>query len=95
MVVGTGVNTKLLPKSCKEGWLRVYAIKEQGRVLEFMHKVSTDGVGRIMADKYRPRRMMYPSVWLGSRDRCWLVLVSHYDCMRWERRHCCVNAKTV
>jgi splicing factor 3B subunit 3 len=39
-VVGTGVNTKLLPKSCKEGWLRVYAMKEGGRVLEFMHKVS-------------------------------------------------------
>ena len=46
MVVGTGVNTKLLPKSCKEGWLRVYAIKEQGRVLEFMHKVSTDDFER-------------------------------------------------
>jgi splicing factor 3B subunit 3 len=40
LVVGTGVNTTLLPKSCKEGWLRVYAMKEEGRVLEFMHKVS-------------------------------------------------------
>jgi splicing factor 3B subunit 3 len=40
LVVGTGVNTKLVPKSCKEGWLRVYAMKDEGRVLEFMHKVS-------------------------------------------------------
>lgn len=40
LVVGTGVKTTLQPKGCKEGYLRVYAIKEQGRVLEFLHKVS-------------------------------------------------------
>ena len=39
LVVGTAVGATLIPRACKEGWLRVYAIKEQGRVLEFMHKV--------------------------------------------------------
>ena len=39
LVVGTGVGVTLTPRSCREGWLRVYAIKEQGKVLEIMHKV--------------------------------------------------------
>ena len=39
LVVGTAVGTTLTPRACREGWLRVYAIKDQGRVLEFMHKV--------------------------------------------------------
>ena len=41
LVVGTATQATLNPKSCREGWLRVYAIKEQGRVLEFLHKVSS------------------------------------------------------
>lgn len=40
LVVGTAVNTHLVPKSTKEGWLRVYSFKEHGRGLEFVHKVS-------------------------------------------------------
>jgi splicing factor 3B subunit 3 len=40
LVVGTAVGTTLMPRACKEGWLRVYAIRDAGRVLEFMHKVS-------------------------------------------------------
>lgn len=39
LVVGTGVNTTLVPRACKEGWLRVYSFKDNGRSLEFMHKV--------------------------------------------------------
>lgn len=48
LVVGTAVQTTLIPRACKEGWLRVYAIRDQGRVLEFMHKVSPahDYLGR-------------------------------------------------
>nr|XP_019006069.1 pre-mRNA-splicing factor RSE1 [Kwoniella mangroviensis CBS 8507]OCF69530.1 pre-mRNA-splicing factor RSE1 [Kwoniella mangroviensis CBS 8507] len=49
LVVGTGVKTTLAPKGCQEGWLRVYAIKEQGRVLEFMHKTKTDDVPLCLA----------------------------------------------
>lgn len=43
LVVGTAVEATLMPRGCKEGWLRVYAIKDQGRALEFMHKVSRAG----------------------------------------------------
>jgi splicing factor 3B subunit 3 len=41
LVVGTAVSTTLVPRACKEGWLRVYAIRDGGRSLEFMHKVSS------------------------------------------------------
>ncbi|WOO84633.1 Pre-mRNA-splicing factor RSE1 [Vanrija pseudolonga] len=44
LVVGTAVGTTLVPKSCKEGWLRVYAIKNEGRTLEFLHKTKTDDI---------------------------------------------------
>lgn len=44
LVVGTGVKTTLMPKGCKEGWLRVYAIRDEGKRLEFMHKTKTDDV---------------------------------------------------
>lgn len=40
LVVGTAVNATLVPRACKEGWLRVYAMRDNGRVLELMHKVS-------------------------------------------------------
>lgn len=40
LVVSTAVQTTLIPRACKEGWLRVYAIRDGGRTLEFMHKVS-------------------------------------------------------
>ncbi|WVR03143.1 pre-mRNA-splicing factor RSE1 [Kwoniella sp. DSM 27419] len=49
LVVGTGVQTVLQPRGCKEGWLRVYAIREEGRVLEFMHKTKTDDVPLCLA----------------------------------------------
>nr|XP_018266210.1 pre-mRNA-splicing factor RSE1 [Kwoniella dejecticola CBS 10117]OBR88368.1 pre-mRNA-splicing factor RSE1 [Kwoniella dejecticola CBS 10117] len=49
LVAGTGVKTTLAPRGCKEGYLRVYAIKEQGRVLEFMHKTKTDDVPLCLA----------------------------------------------
>lgn len=49
LVVGTGVKTTLQPKGCKEGYLRVYAIKEQGRVLEFLHKTKTDDIPLCLA----------------------------------------------
>ncbi|EIW73243.1 hypothetical protein TREMEDRAFT_37240 [Tremella mesenterica DSM 1558] len=44
LVVGTAVKTTLTPRGCKEGWLRVYAIKENGRTLEFMHKTKLDEI---------------------------------------------------
>lgn len=40
LVVGTAVGTQLVPRSCKEGWLRVYTIKDNGRTLELLHKVN-------------------------------------------------------
>lgn len=49
LVVGTGVKTTLQPKGCKEGYLRVYAIKEQGRILEFLHKTKTDDIPLCLA----------------------------------------------
>jgi splicing factor 3B subunit 3 len=47
LVVGTAVDATLMPRGCKEGWLRVYAIRDQGRVLEFMHKVRCPGFLRL------------------------------------------------
>jgi hypothetical protein len=85
-VVGTGVNTKLLPKSCKEGWLRVYAMKEGGRVLEFMHKVSPPPERQELMN--RPRLMMSRFAWLGSRVTCLLVSANLYDFTRWVKRRC-------
>ena len=49
LVVGTATQAQLLPKSAKEGWLRVYAIKEHGRVLEFLHKTKTDDIPTAVA----------------------------------------------
>lgn len=44
LVVGTATGTTLAPRSCKAGWLRVYAIHEHGRRLEFLHKVCLPGI---------------------------------------------------
>ncbi|RSH89543.1 pre-mRNA-splicing factor rse1 [Saitozyma podzolica] len=49
LVVGTAVEATLMPRGCKEGWLRVYAIKDQGRALEFMHKTKTDDIPMCIA----------------------------------------------
>ncbi len=75
LVVGTGVGVQLAPRSCREGWLRVYAIKEQGRLLEFMHKVSCPSQYLDLAhtDGNRPRRTMFRHVSPDSRDLCSLV----------------------
>lgn len=42
LVVGTAVETTFSPRSVKEGYLRVFAIKDEGRTLEFLHKVGDD-----------------------------------------------------
>ena len=39
LVVGTAQDTTLAPKSCTSGFLRTYAIHDEGRRLEFLHKV--------------------------------------------------------
>lgn len=44
LVVGTAKDTVLAPRSCTAGFLRVYAIKDQGRSLELLHKTPTDEV---------------------------------------------------
>ncbi|ORY22136.1 putative U2 snRNA binding protein [Naematelia encephala] len=49
LVVGTAVQTTLVPRACKEGWLRVYAMKDNGRTLEFMHKTKTDDIPTCVA----------------------------------------------
>lgn len=78
LVVGTAVSTTLVPRACKEGWLRVYAIRDGGRSLEFMHKVSpsTRRIDRVQPDEYRPKRTIYRCVLLDSRAIYWLELGS-------------------
>lgn len=80
LVVGTGVKATLQPKGCKEGYLRVYAIKEQGRVLEFLHKVSGVRLHNIIgADPLpfsRPRPMTYRFAWLDFKASYWQVSAS-------------------
>jgi splicing factor 3B subunit 3 len=39
LVVGTGQDTTLAPRSCKTGYLNTYKILEDGRSLELLHKV--------------------------------------------------------
>jgi splicing factor 3B subunit 3 len=39
LVVGTAKDTVLAPRSASAGYLRVYSIKDEGRSLEFLHKV--------------------------------------------------------
>lgn len=65
LVIGTAVNTSLQPRTCKEGWLRVYAIRDQGRVLEFMHKVSPSR-SELMVDqngRYSDVRCWIPGIY--------------------------------
>lgn len=40
LVVGTAADTKLSPRTCSTGFLRVYKFLEDGRQLELVHKVS-------------------------------------------------------
>lgn len=49
LVVGTAMKTSLLGRTAKEGWLRVYEIKDGGRTLEFMHKTRTDDIPMALA----------------------------------------------
>jgi splicing factor 3B subunit 3 len=49
LVVGTASKATLIPRACKEGWLRVYAIKDGGRTLEFMNKTRTDDIPMCLA----------------------------------------------
>jgi len=49
LVVGTAYKTTMIPRGCKEGWLRVYDIKDGGRTLEFLHKTRTDDIPMCLA----------------------------------------------
>jgi splicing factor 3B subunit 3 len=43
LVVGTGMNTTLAPRSSQGGWLRLYEFADQGKTLKFLHKVGHRG----------------------------------------------------
>ncbi|PVV05044.1 hypothetical protein BB560_000437 [Smittium megazygosporum] len=44
VVVGTGVEVTLRPRSCKDAYLRVYAWDEKGETLSLLHKTPVDQV---------------------------------------------------
>ncbi|KAF7782979.1 hypothetical protein Agabi119p4_2355 [Agaricus bisporus var. burnettii] len=44
LVVGTAADTKLSPRTCSTGFLRVYKFLEDGRQLELVHKTEIDDV---------------------------------------------------
>ncbi|KAI0789091.1 mono-functional DNA-alkylating methyl methanesulfonate N-term-domain-containing protein [Abortiporus biennis] len=44
LVVGTGQDTFLSPRSCTSGFLRTYRFIEDGRDLELLHKTETDDI---------------------------------------------------
>ncbi|KZV60134.1 hypothetical protein PENSPDRAFT_760172 [Peniophora sp. CONT] len=44
LVVGTARGTRLQPRSCESGFLRVYRFTEGGRGIELVHKTETDDV---------------------------------------------------
>ncbi len=70
----------------------MYAIKEQGRVLELMHKVGDDPLVELTV--FRPKRMTFRCAWLGSRVICLLELARLCGCTRWGRRRCYGSART-
>lgn len=39
LVVGTAADTFVAPRSCRHGYLRIYRLAQEGRELEFLHKV--------------------------------------------------------
>lgn len=47
LVVGTAVDVTLSPRTTSGGFLRVYKISQDGRSLEYMHKVSSCGSLRL------------------------------------------------
>lgn len=44
LVVGSGQDTTLAPRTCTTGYLTTYKILEDGRSLELLHKTETDDV---------------------------------------------------
>ena len=44
LVVGTGQDTLLSPRSCTSGFLRTYSFTKEGTGLELLHKTETDDV---------------------------------------------------
>lgn len=39
LVVGTGQDTSLAPRACKQAWLNTYRVTDEGKSLELLHKV--------------------------------------------------------
>ena len=39
LVVGTGQDTSLAPRTCKQAWLNTYRVTDEGKSLELLHKV--------------------------------------------------------
>ncbi|KAF9448327.1 hypothetical protein P691DRAFT_775506 [Macrolepiota fuliginosa MF-IS2] len=44
LVVGTAAGTRLAPRTCSSGFLRVYKFNEEGNALELVHKTEIDDV---------------------------------------------------
>jgi splicing factor 3B subunit 3 len=79
LVVGTAVDVTLSPRTTSGGFLRVYKISQDGRSLEYMHKVSTCGPwGKASAYSdcalRRHLSMMFPQFSLGFKAISWPVL---------------------
>lgn len=41
LVVGTGEDTSLAPRACKQAWLNTYRVTDEGKSIELLHKVRT------------------------------------------------------
>lgn len=48
LVVGTGQDTSLAPRACKQAYLHTYKLLEEGRQLELLHKTEVDDIPKAL-----------------------------------------------
>lgn len=48
LVVGTGQDTSLAPRSCKQAWLNTYRVTDEGKSLELLHKTEVDDIPKAL-----------------------------------------------
>ena len=78
LVVGTAKETYLAPRACRQAYLLVYRISQDGRTLELFHRVSSSAIAvpslvfaALIASICRPRWRTSRQRWLPSKGDCW------------------------
>ncbi|GAA5883317.1 hypothetical protein JCM16303_006687 [Sporobolomyces ruberrimus] len=48
LVVGTGEDTSLAPRACKQAWLNTYRVTDEGKSIELLHKTEMDDIPKAL-----------------------------------------------